>query len=62
MMSQVCYYDSAERHQEKERHRASDVDDLLSGRISREQLRLRNGLFSSLQIIDSSVICEEAFV
>jgi hypothetical protein len=60
-MHQACYYSPAERQQEKERHRASDADDLRSGRISRDELRARNGFFSSLDIVESSIICEEAF-
>lgn len=60
-MQQVCYYSPAERQQEKERQRASDADSLRAGRISRHQLRMRNGLFSSLEVVSSSVICEEAF-
>ena len=60
-MRQVCYYSPAARHQEKERQRASDAESLRSGRISREQLRMQNGFLSSLEIVDSSIICEEAF-
>lgn len=61
-MQQACYYSPAERQKEKERQRASDADDLRSGRISRDELRARNGFFSSLDIVGSSIICEEAFV
>jgi|TARA_R100000049_G_C1957802_1_gene121984 hypothetical protein len=60
-MQQACYYSPAERQQEKERQRASDADDLRSGRVSRNDLRARNGFFSSLEIVESSIICEEAF-
>lgn len=60
-MRQVCYYSPAARQQEKERLRASDAEDLRSGRVSCEQLRARNGLFSSLDVVASSIHCEEAF-
>lgn len=60
-MQQVCYYSPAERQREKERQRASDANDLRSGRISRGELRARNGFLSSLDVIESSIICEEAF-
>lgn len=61
-MRQVCYYDPAERQREKERSRASDAAALSSGFVSRRDLSVRNGFFSSLQVIDSAVICQEVFV
>ena len=60
-MRQVCYYSPAERQMEKERQRVSDADDLRSGMVSQDDLRLRNGFFSSLEIIESSIVGEEAF-
>jgi hypothetical protein len=60
-MRQVCYYDPAERQQEKERHRASDEALLRQGRVSRGDLRARNGFFSSLDIVESSIVRQEAF-
>lgn len=60
-MPQVCYYDPAEREQEKERHRASDALQLRQGEISRSDLRDRNSFFASLEIVDSSIRCQEVF-
>lgn len=60
-MPEVCLYDPAERQMEKERSRAADEADLRSGSVSRGDLSARNGFFSSLQIVDSSVICQEVF-
>ena len=60
-MLQVRYYDPAERQQEKERQRASDALLLSEGRISRADLRERNGFFSSVEIVESSISFQEAF-
>lgn len=60
-MRQVCYYSPAERLQEKERQRASDAEQLRDGRASQADLRARNGFFSSLEIVDSAVLCQEVF-
>jgi hypothetical protein len=60
-MLQVRYYDPAERQQEKERQRASDALLLSEGRISRSDLRERNGFFSSVEIVESSISFQEAF-
>ena len=60
-MMQVRYYDPAERQQEKERQRASDALLLREGRISRGELRERNGFFSSVEIVDSSISFQEVF-
>lgn len=60
-MRQVCYYDPADRQREKERSRASDEAAIVSGSLSRRDLSARNGFFSSLQVIDSAVICQEVF-
>lgn len=60
-MRQVCYYSPAERHNEKERQRALDAECLRLGAVSREDLRLRNGFLSSLDVVSSSIICEEVF-
>lgn len=60
-MRQVCYYDPAEREREKERHRAFDESRLRDGDVSRQELRERNGFLSSLEIVDSSIVCQEIF-
>lgn len=60
-MYQVCHYSPAERQMEKERSRASDAYALRSGSRSRDDLRRNNGFFSSLEIVDSSIIGQEAF-
>ncbi len=60
-MRQVCYYDPADRQREKERSRASDAAGLRSGDVSRRELSARNGFFSSLQVIDSAIICQDVF-
>jgi hypothetical protein len=60
-MYQVGHYRPAERQREKERARASDALDLRQGRVSQADLRARNGLFSSLEIVESSIVCEEVF-
>lgn len=60
-MYQVCHYSPAERQMEKERSRASDAYALRSGSRSRDDLRRSNGFFSSLEIVDSSIIGQEAF-
>lgn len=39
-----------ERMAEKQRQRDQDDADLREGRVTREELRLRNGLFSGLDI------------
>lgn len=60
-MYQVCHYSPAERQMEKERSRAADAYALRSGSRSRDDLRRNNGFFSSLEIVDSSIIGQEAF-
>lgn len=60
-MAPISYYDPVSRRAEKERQRASDEDDLRSGRISPEEMNRRNGFFASLEIIESEVICQEVF-
>lgn len=60
-MQQVCYYSPAERQREKERQRAADAEDLRIGNVSRDELRRRNGFFSSLDVVGSSMICAEVF-
>lgn len=54
-MSQVNRYSFSERQRAKEVSRARDDSDLRSGRVSREELRVVNGVFSSLDIAASSV-------
>lgn len=60
-MLQVCLYDPAERQREKERSRALDEADLRSGSVSHAEMSARNGFFSSLHVIESSVVCQEVF-
>lgn len=54
-MRQLCHFNPAERQQEKARARAADDLALQSGEVSRDELRARNGFFSSLEIVSSSV-------
>ena len=60
-MSQVCYYSPAERQREKERQRACDAVQLRDGLVSQDDLRARNGFLASLDIVGSSIVCQEAF-
>lgn len=60
-MPEVCYYDPAERQREKERLRASDALQLRRGDISQHDLRQRNALLASFEIVDSSLRCQEVF-
>lgn len=60
-MLQVSHYSPAERQQQKERQRASDADRLRAGAVSKAELRMENGFLSSLEVLDSSVICQEVF-
>ncbi|WP_341896750.1 hypothetical protein [Sphingobium sp. YR657] len=60
-MMQVRYYDPAQRQEEKERQRASDASLLSEGRVSRSELRERNGFFSSVEIVESSISFQEVF-
>ncbi|MDV3258103.1 MAG: hypothetical protein LOX97_10070 [Sphingomonas sp.] len=49
------HFDPRQRQREKEIARQRDEHDLRAGFVSREQLRARNGFFSSLQIVGSSI-------
>lgn len=60
-MYQVSHYSPAERQQEKERLRASDALALRQGPVSQADLRAQNGFFSSLEIVESSIVCQEDF-
>lgn len=60
-MHQVCHYNPAERQQSKKRQRASDAVQLREGRISLEELRARNSFLYSLEIVESSISCQEVF-
>jgi hypothetical protein len=60
-MFKIRLYDPAQRQLEKERQRAADDARLESGQISRGELRANNGFFSSLEVIDSSIVCQEVF-
>lgn len=54
-MLQVSHYDPIERQREKQRSRDQDDCALREGSVSREELRLRNGFFSSLDLASSSI-------
>jgi len=54
-MRQILYFDPIERQHEKARAREIDDRALRSGSVSREDLRDRNGFFSPLEIVHSSV-------
>lgn len=54
-MLQVSHYSPAERQREKDRAREQDERDLREGRVSREELRLRNSFLAPLEIVGSSV-------
>ena len=54
-------YSSIERQAEKERQRSIDAADLSSGRLSRSDLRSRNGFLSALDVIDSRIECRDDF-
>jgi len=60
-MLKIRLYDPAQRQQEKERQRASDAAALQNGQVSRDDLRVSNGFFSSLEVLDSSIACNEVF-
>lgn len=49
------YFDPRQRQREKEFARECDERDLRDGRVSRQDLSVRNGFFSSLQIVGSSI-------
>lgn len=61
MMLRMGHLDPAERQKEKERSRASDADQLRRGSVSSNVLRGRNGFFSSLEVVSSSVSRPEDF-
>jgi hypothetical protein len=44
-----------ERQREKQRSRDQDDRDLREGRVSREEMRLRNSFFSSVDLANSSI-------
>lgn len=54
-MPRMSQFDPKERQREKERSRQSDEQALRSGRVSREQLQVRNSLLGSFEILDSSI-------
>ena len=54
-MLQVSHYDPIEREREKQRARDQDDRALRQGSLSIEELRFRNGFFSSLDLAGSSV-------
>lgn len=60
-MSQVRYFDPAERQREKERARALDAVQLRDGIVSPVGLRQRNSFFASLDIESSAVACQDVF-
>jgi hypothetical protein len=54
-MADLNHYDPIERENEKARARVADEVALLSGEISREQLRLRNGFLAPLEVMSSVI-------
>lgn len=58
MSNSMCdnYYDPKERARQKQLSREQDEQDLKSGKITKEELRKKNGFFSSLNIENSEVI------
>mgnify|MGYP003582240195 CR=1 FL=1 len=52
---QVGLHDPMERQREKQRSRYQDDRDLREGRVSREEMRLRNSFFSSVDLANSSI-------
>jgi len=54
-MADLNHYDPIERENEKARARVADEVALLSGEISREALRLRNGFLAPLEIVSSAI-------
>lgn len=60
-MSKVSYYSPAERQREKERQRALDAAQLRDGLVSQDDLRARNGFLASLEVVNSSIVYQEAF-
>ncbi|HZF93884.1 MAG TPA: hypothetical protein VEZ20_03325 [Allosphingosinicella sp.] len=49
------YFDPWQRQRDKEFARERDEQDLRAGAVSRQDLSARNGFFSSLQIVGSSI-------
>ena len=60
-MPQVSFFSPAERQRHKERLRVHDAYALREGHLSYEDLRVRNGLFSSLEILGSSIVFQDNF-
>ena len=54
-------YDPSGRAAEKEAARSKDARDLAEGRVSREDLRRRNGILSGIEIIRSDIVCPDDF-
>lgn len=53
--------DFAARQRQKAAARLKDEQDLADGVVSRDELKRRNGLFSGLEIVSSSVITRDEF-
>lgn len=49
------YFDPEDLRREKQRAREKDDEDLREGRVTREQLRRRNGFFSGLDFSGATV-------
>ena len=60
-MSSYKRYDPNVRSRAKQRQRDLDASALSSGRVTRSDLRVRNGFLSSLEIVESSIVCDDAF-
>ena len=54
-MVKVGYFDPEELRRQKQLARAKDDEDLREGRVTREELRLRNGLFSGVDLSRATV-------
>jgi len=54
-MVKVDYFDPEELRRQKQLARAKDDEDLRDGRVTREELRLRNGLFSGMDLSRATV-------
>ncbi|MBB3862524.1 hypothetical protein GGQ88_003825 [Novosphingobium hassiacum] len=54
-MQQNSRYSFSDRQRAKEASRAKDESDLRDGHVSREELRVANGAFSSLNLAAASI-------
>jgi len=54
-MAKAGYFDPEELRRQKQLAREKDDEDLREGRVTREELRLRNGLFSGVDLSGATV-------